>query len=175
MKTQKFELRRLTFDDEAAFKKAVAEWDSSPQFIFAQRYDPQVEFYKYVDLLKDQENGEDLPTGYVPSTTLFAFLGKEIVGRVSIRHYLNDFLKSHGGHIGYGVIPRFRRQGFAKKMLEASIPFMKELNVDRVLVTCDDNNPGSIKTIEANGGVLENKISQGEDRPLKRRYWIDIS
>jgi len=42
-----------------------------------------------------------------------------------------------------------------------------------VLVTCDDDNIGSIRTIENNGGVLEEVISGPDlDRP-KRRYWID--
>ena len=42
-----------------------------------------------------------------------------------------------------------------------------------MLVTCDDDNIGSIKTIENNGGVLEDIISGPElDKP-KRRYWID--
>jgi predicted acetyltransferase len=29
-----------------------------------------------------------------------------------------------------------------------------ELGIGRVLVTCDDDNEGSIRTIERNGGVL---------------------
>lgn len=48
------------------------------------------------------------------------------------------------------------------------------LKHDRVLVTCDDGNIGSIKTIENNGGVLEDIVSGPDlDKP-KRRYWIDI-
>ena len=38
--------------------------------------------------------------------------------------------------------------------------------IDRVLVTCDDDNVGSARTIESQGGVLED-IRRG-----KRRYWI---
>jgi len=42
-----------------------------------------------------------------------------------------------------------------------------------VLVTCDDDNIGSIRTIENNGGVLEEVVSGPDlDRPT-RRYWID--
>jgi predicted acetyltransferase len=47
------------------------------------------------------------------------------------------------------------------------------LGLDRVLVTCDDDNIGSIKTIEHNGGVLENVISGPDVGTPKRRYWID--
>ena len=44
----------------------------------------------------------------------------------------------------------------------------------RVLLTCDDDNVGSIKTIEKNGGVLENVVDvPGAGKP-KRRYWIQL-
>jgi predicted acetyltransferase len=59
-------------------------------------------------------------------------------------------------------------------MLAMALPMAKELGILRVLVTCDDNNLGSIKTIEANGGRLENKVEVGEGKPLKRRYWIEL-
>ena len=43
----------------------------------------------------------------------------------------------------------------------------------RILVTCDDDNIGSIRTIEKNGGILENVVSGPDlDKP-KRRYWIE--
>lgn len=174
MKLLNFELRRLDFDDEEAFLVALKEWDSSPRFIFAPSYQPEMKFFEYVDLMNAQEAGEELPTGYVPHTSLFAFQKKEIVGRISIRHYLNDFLMNIGGHIGYGVIPRFRRKGFATRMLHEALPFAKELGLEKVLVTCDENNLASIKTIEANNGVLENKVDGGRDGVLKRRYWITL-
>jgi predicted acetyltransferase len=109
----------------------------------------------------------------VPDTSLFGFVDGKIVGRLAIRHRLNDFLLKIGGHIGYGVVPQFRRCGFAKNMLRLSLPIAYDLGIKRVLLTCDDDNIGSIKTIEANGGVLENVVPVGEGKSLKRRYWID--
>ena len=44
--------------------------------------------------------------------------------------------------------------------------------VDRVLVTCDDDNEGSFRAIERCGGVLESVVP-GADGPRKRRYWIE--
>lgn len=43
--------------------------------------------------------------------------------------------------------------------------------VERVLVTCDDDNTASARTIEACGGVLEN-IEPIDGAQPKRRYWI---
>ena len=45
------------------------------------------------------------------------------------------------------------------------------LGLDRVLVTCDDDNLGSITVIEANGGELENVVTSSDGVPV-RRYWI---
>jgi predicted acetyltransferase len=105
---------------------------------------------------------------------LFAFKGKRIVGRVSIRHRLNDVLLRIGGHIGYVVVPEFRRQGHATAILRLALEFAHDtLGHERVLVTCDDDNIGSIKTIQNNGGVLEDVVSGSDLEKPKRRYWID--
>jgi predicted acetyltransferase len=71
-------------------------------------------------------------------------------------------------------VPEFRRRGYATAMLRQSLDVARQrLGLTRALVTCDDDNVGSIRTIERNGGVLENVITMDVDVP-KRRYWIDL-
>lgn len=167
-------LRHLTLDDEKAFFQAYNAWDNSTGFLFAQGYDPSMKFSDYVALLNDYEKGLRLPQGYVPATSLNTFVDGKIVGRVSIRHELNEFLLKVGGHVGYGVLPEYRRKGYAKLMLQDALKYCEKLGIKKVLVTCDDDNIGSIKTIESAHGVLENKIDGGVGKPQKRRYWIDL-
>lgn len=93
------------------------------------------------------------------------------MGRVSIRFELNDFLSTRGGHVGYAVIPEYRRRGYATAILKGSIDIAREEGVTSVLVTCDDSNAGSVKVIERCGGVLED-IVLGDDGVAFRRYWI---
>jgi len=133
-------------------------------------------FRRYLEVLAEQERGENLPANHVPSTFLFAFAGTSIVGRVAIRHSLNPDLERVGGHIGYVVVPEHRRRGYATEILRQSLRIARQkLGLTRVLVTCDDDNVGSIKTIENNGGVLENIVSgPGGDSPM-RRYWIAMA
>jgi predicted acetyltransferase len=88
------------------------------------------------------------------------------VGYLALRRSLNDFLLELGGHIGYSVRPSRRREGHASRALALGVAEAAALGIDRVLVTCDENNLGSRRTIEGNGGVLED-VRQG-----KRRYWI---
>ena len=166
-------VRRLTPDDEASFFVAIRKCDE-PDLIFAPEFKSGMTFSDYLVILADREAGRNLPIDRVPDTVLYGFLGDEVIGRISIRHVLNEFLLNIGGHIGYGVLAEYRRKGFAKSMLRQALPMAKQLGLNRVLLTCDDNNIGSIRTIEACGGILENTVDAGEGKPLKRRYWIEL-
>jgi len=136
-------------------------------------YEERLSLPRYLEVLDERERGVNLPPNHVASTFRFAFCGERIVGRVSIRHLLNDFFLRVGGQIGYVVVPEFRRQGYATQILGLARQFAHDrLGLERVLVTCDDDNIGSFKVIERNGGVLENVVSAPDlDKP-KRRYWI---
>jgi predicted acetyltransferase len=69
----------------------------------------------YLEVLQRQRAGIDLPLNHVPSTFLFAYVAARIVGRVSIRHALNESLARVGGHIGYVVVPEFRRRATPRR------------------------------------------------------------
>ena len=95
-------------------------------------------------------------------------------GIINVRHELNDYLFKYGGHIGYSILPSERRKGYAYKQLLLALEFCKELNIQKVLVTCVDYNIGSRKTIEKAGGILENNVFNPDKNVEERRYWIDI-
>ncbi len=94
---------------------------------------------------------------------------EEVVGFLALRTRLNDWLFNEGGHIGYSVRPSRRRQGHASRALGLAVRRAAELGIERALVTCDDDNVASARTIETNGGVYE------DTRSGKLRYWIDTS
>lgn len=170
--TDLFKLRRLKAEDEEAFCIAYQEFKSSADFDFVSHFEEGMPFPELIKRLDDQERGRNLPEGYVPSTFLFAFVGEKLVGRVSIRHKLNDFLRRTGGHIGYGVVPSERRKGFASRMLRESLVVAEALGLEKVLVTCDDTNLPSKKIINNAGGVFEKLSKQRNGLPGKCLYWI---
>lgn len=165
-------LRPLRAGDEAAFR-AGHEQMAAEGFAFGLRLEPGQSWAGYLRVISDNRAGLNLPERHVPSTFLVAEVAGDIVGRVSIRHELNDFLLREGGHIGYCVLPPYRRRGYATQMLRQALIIARSLGIDRVLVTCDDGNAGSALVIEACGGTLAEVLPGSAGSPATRRYWID--
>ncbi|WP_410985413.1 GNAT family N-acetyltransferase [Bacillus cereus] len=59
-------------------------------------------------------------------------------------------------------------------MLGLALAKSKILGLNKILVTCADDNLGSIGVIENNNGVLEDKRLDPDDGKLTRRYWISL-
>lgn len=117
---------------------------------------------------------KDTSGGLVPDSTFFC-LDEErdiFVGAVNIRHYLNENLLLNGGHIGDGVRPSERRKGIATRMIGLALEECKKLGISKVLMVCDKDNVGSAKSIQNNGGVLENEVEV--DGIMEQRYWIEV-
>jgi predicted acetyltransferase len=164
-------LRPVRVDDEAVVR-AGQDAMVDDGFVFALGLEPGIRFADYVVALDLYRRGLELPEDRVPATFLLAEVAGEVVGRTSIRHELNDALLLDGGHIGYGVLPGHRRRGYAGEILRQSLVIARSYGVDRVLLTCDDDNVSSSAVIEANGGRLDGDLPYA-GTPLRRRYWID--
>ena len=163
-------LRPVGLGDEESALAAHQTMMESDGFEFLLNYDQGMPWADYVRRLQDHRRGVNLPDGLVPAFFLLAVVDGVIVGRSSIRLGLNDWLAHQGGHIGYGVLPEHRRQGFATAILRQSVSIARSEGVDPSLVCCDDTNAGSAAVIERCGGVLENVVD-GDDGPT-RRYWV---
>lgn len=113
--------------------------------------------------------GTPRPAGWVTGTYLWMVDDETVVGRISLRHALSPWLLAVGGHIGYAVRPSARRRGHATEALRLMLDIAARRGIDPALVTCDDDNVGSRKVVEANGGVLE------DVRNGKMRFWVPAS
>lgn len=133
---------------------------------------PAKDFETYVARLRSTEI-QALPH-FVKTTCYWAIYNDEMIGRIAIRHDLNDFLRTIGGHIGYIVRPSFRRMGVATEMLRQILRTDQAKSIQKILITCDENNLASERTIIKNGGIFESVIPNG-DKARKKRFWIDLS
>lgn len=162
-------LRPVRPTDEQVVRNAHEQLRTD-NFEFALGLDNDMAWVDYIELLDRRLN--EPPEPWVPSTFLLAVVDNNIVGRTSIRHGLNEYLLAVGGHIGFGVLPSYRRRGYATDILRQSIVIARSLGVDRVLVTCDEDNAASAQVITRCGGVLENTVDDPLGGPRTQRYWI---
>jgi predicted acetyltransferase len=150
---------------------AAANEDRIPAFL----PDASWSFHETVDGFANQSRGEDLPEGWVPGTTRFLVHEGRMLGLFNLRHWLTDELLRFGGHVGYSVRPSERCKGYGTCLLEAGMEMARELNIDRILVTCDPTNIGSAKVIMKCGGVLEEKFLHEPVGHEVFRYWITLA
>ena len=175
MKDSSLSLRFLRDEDEASFKKAIQEFEAAhPTYQFAFHWDENGSFPEYVQKTRNWHKGLDLQEGSVPASYLVGVVGGEVVGRLSLRQALNEFLEKVGGHIGYCVVPRFQGKGYATQMLLTSMKFCREVGLERVLVTCNIDNQASQRIIQKCGGEFEGITNLPELNKQKRRYWINV-
>ncbi len=157
-----------------SYTEAINEYEKNNVTTYSFLTGNQEYVLKRID---DFENGNNLPSNYVKATYLWLIDNDEFIGEVSIRHSLTDDLLRFGGHIGYGIRYSYQNKGIGTKMLELALSYAKtELNLEKILITCNDTNMASARIIEKNGGKLQDKTNNIVDdiEILTRRYWIEI-
>lgn len=169
----KLELPSVIYKDQYFQALVEGKDEDGDTFLDIPRNDQS--FEDFVQMYHDHREGLNLPEGWVPSTMFWLIHNDEFIGRVSIRHSLNDYLYKYGGNIGYYIRASKRKMGYGKKALELALKEAKKLGLSNVLITVDDNNLGSQKIILANGGVFENAVDDEEpNKPKTLRYWISF-
>lgn len=169
-------LRPLNTNDSEAFLEGFTLFSDMDDDWYTFVWKEGMSHQEHLEILDNRFHGRNLPSGRVADSMLYAFLEGKIVGRSSIRHELNDFLIKFGGNIGYAVATPYRNQGIATEILKQTLDYCRNvLKLERVLLTCDEDNLGSIKTIVKNGGVFENKILNEGKTTHTNRYWIKLT
>lgn len=133
------------------------------------------DFDAYLRQTIQAEGGYGLPEGFVPYTSYWTVLDNtKIIGFCNFRHYLTSFLKIEGGHIGYSIRPSERKKGYGKRQLALMLEECRWMAISRVMLTCDFDNIGSSKIIEANGGILTGDSISPRSHKKVLQYWINL-
>lgn len=172
-RTKNLEIRELTGADEqqaiAAHQQLLAE-----DFDFLPTWSARQSWSSYIQRMADGRSGEFVPEGWVRSGLFVALVEGNIVGRISVRYELNDFLSEIGGHLGFGVLKEFRGLGYAKELCQFALAELQCHGVRSALVTCDEQNVASQATILACGGQIDQHRPTVEESGgnTTLRYWI---
>ncbi len=165
-------LRKPVLEDKKAYLEYIKAWGNEFVIPTASSLSNRTfeELIERIDL--DEKNMID-PANRVPASTYILVDENEMIyGAICLRFYLNEDLFKYNGHIGYGIRPNLRKQGYGKLMLSLVLEKAREHKLTKVLITCNDENTASYKTIEACGGILENKVYKTDG--YIRRYWIHL-
>ncbi len=160
-----------------SYLEACREFQTMPRQIHG-LHDPDT-FDEWKDNIfakfEEYRRGENLPEDYVPASMFWLVNRDEFVGRGSVRHRLTPSLERFGGHIGYAIRPSKWNKGYGTIQLKFLLREAAKLGIRRTLITCDEDNPGSYRVMEKNGGQYQDTIDNiidGKPRRTKR-YWFD--
>lgn len=108
---------------------------------------------------------------WVNSHLFFLVENGRVLWAIQIRHHIDHpNLIENGGHVGYGIRPSERGKWYATEMLRLSLSEARKMGLEKLLITCNDDNIPSAKVIENNGGIFE-RFSEKDSKKM-RRYWI---
>lgn len=132
-------------------------------------------YEEWLEKVNKERFQENIPDDKSPRFTYFLIRNKDdkIIGMINIRSRMTPSLFIYGGNIGYGIRPTERGKRYSKINLYLGLEKCFDLGMDSVLISANDDNPASFRTILALGGILENKKLDDNNKPYGR-YWIDV-
>lgn len=122
--------------------------------------------------LKNRAKGKLISKSDVPASIRWIIEKNEVVGTIDLRHFLNKDYYERLGHVAYYIHPLKRNMGYATKALSLAIKWYKNKSVDKILVTCFNDNEPSKKVILKNGGIFEKSVLDKFSGKTINRYLI---
>ena len=76
-------------------------------------------------------------TKTIPTSSYLLVENNEIIGHIFIHHLIDlEVLREYEGHIGYGIRPSKRNQGYGTRMLSLALEKCKDLCLKEVFLSC---------------------------------------
>lgn len=112
-------------------------------------------------------------TKTIPTSSYLLVENNEIIGHIFIHHLIDlEVLREYEGHIGYGIRPSKRNQGYGTRMLSLALEKCKDLCLKEVFLSCKKENISSARIIEKNNGILLGETYIAEENSVFKKYKI---
>lgn len=138
-------------------------------------YSTAEEYVSMVQRVLEVERGENLGE-YAPSSTYWLYddISDKLIGAGNLRHWLTEEGRLFWGHIGYGIRPSKRRNGYAALLLKLLLEKAAEHGISEVLLGSYEENVGSWKTMEHCGAIHLKTVSDPVNHLPIRQYIIHL-
>ena len=146
----------------------------------------KLEFFNNFDILSDNEITLKISQKYQGDNELLPFYYYDIcvnsiaVGKISIRIGKN-YHSYYNGNIGYEIDKEYRGNNYAYKASKLVLQVAKAHNMSELILTCDESNIASYKTIEKLGAELieivkppKDYFAYREDMEKQRIYKLSL-
>lgn len=146
----------------------------------------KLEFFDDFDILSDNEITLKISQKYQGDNELLPFyyydicVNSIVVGKISIR-IGNNYHSYYNGHIGYEIDKEYRGSNYAYKASKLVLQVAKAHNMSELILTCDESNIASYKTIEKLGAELieivkppKDYFAYREDMEKQRIYKLSL-
>ena len=126
------------------------------------------EFLNDFDILSDGEITLRVSQKYQGDDELLPFyyydicIGDTPIGKISIR-IGNNYHSYYNGHIGYEIDEEYRSNNYAYKACKLVLQVAKAHSMCELILTCDESNIASYKTIEKLGAELIEIVKPPKD------------
>lgn len=161
---------RVTFLDFVADVKATG-YESYSLYIKAED-----NFDEFIIQLNEASEGKNLPEGWVPCSSFWLVDEKEeVIGVIRIRHSVDsDFLQMIG-HIGYEIKSTQRKMGHGTNILKLGLIEAKKIGLGVVLITCDEDNLGSLRIIEKFDGKYKKSFINPDTNKIVKQFEVSTT
>lgn len=133
-------------------------------------------YEKYLQKCIQDKTIEDTNPNWSNATNyLLVDENNHIYGCSQFRHHILGELINVGGNFAYAIRPSERKKGYGFIQLKLLIEKAKAFGLDKVLVTCRENNIASKKTMEKFIGKSDTLVKSIYPNVMEYRYWIDIN
>ena len=125
-------------------------------------------FFGYFDTISDGEITLIISQKYQGDDELLPFyyydiyIGDIAVGKISVR-IGNNYHSYYNGNIGYEIDKEYRGNNYSLKACKLMLQIAKAHGMNELILTCDESNVASYKTIEKLGADLIEIVKPPKD------------